>query len=196
MNRHSLIFFCIIALTGLCSCEWDARFDYNITLKHPVQQLAEEAAKQEPSLETLLLDWGYPKEQIANPITAMSFQPDGEVRLTWIAKHTNKHIQIVWYQNEDAHPLLLTDNIMHIPTILQTKNDPFGLRINVLNEPPYSVDLDSGQNSGEQRVKVFTAMRDGIENDSSYILCWEVDNDNDFNDVIMRLEEVEVMLDK
>lgn len=186
----------MIGLTLFCSCDEVKIFDLDITLKHPVQQLAEEAAMQEPSLETLLLKWGYSKEQINKPHSVSSYQPHGEVRLIWIAKHTNKHIQIVWYQKDETHPLLLTDNIMHIPSILQTKEEPLGLRIHVLDEMPYSVDLDAQQNNGEERVKVYPDLQDGKEGSFAFILCWEVDGDRDYNDVILRIENVEIVPQK
>jgi hypothetical protein len=154
-----------------------------------METLMEEVAKQEPPLEKILMDWNYTPEQIGNPLLVQSFKPKGDVVLTWLDKHTPKPVQIGWQQGDQVHPLLMTDSIMNIPTPLMTSDEDLGLFVIVKEEVETKFQLDDQI----QNTRVYPLLNKGEVVDSSYIICWEVDGDGDFNDVIMRLVGVDVI---
>lgn len=170
----------------MCSCEMD--LISNVSIKHPVQAMMEEAAKKEPTLDRILLDWDYTKEDIENPLLVKAFTPKGDVVLTWMEKLTAKQVQIGWEQGEQLYPLLMTDAILHIPTPLQTGDEPLGLFVIVKDEVETTFRLDDEK----QSTRVYPLMKDGAVVEGSYIICWDVDGDDDFNDVVMQLEGVDV----
>lgn len=171
------------------ACDWDMSFSSTFTVKHPVQTLLEEAAKQEPSLEDILVEWQYSKQQIEHPLLVNAFQPNGDVLLTWIAKYTPKQLQIGWEQRNQLHPLLMTDSIMNIPTPLNTSDEPIGLFVMVKDEKDLTYQMDDK----ESCTRVYPLIKKGEIVESSFLICWEVDGDNDFNDVIMQLDGVDAI---
>lgn len=174
----------------LCLCACELEWNTNVSLKHPVQTLLEESAKQEPSLSVLLKRWGYTQEQIETPLSVKLFQPKGDVTLTWIAKHTSALVQIGWGQGGEVHSLLMTENIMKIPSPLKTTDAPVGLFVTVKDEQDTVFTLDEQKN-----VRVYPSIDQGENIESSFLICWEVDGDEDFNDVIIQLVGVEAVLE-
>ncbi len=195
MSVRHVVLLTLLFCWIVASCQWDAGMD--ISIRHPIQQLAEEAAKQEPTLEKILQDWGYPQDVIENPLDAKAFQPVGDVQLTWIAKHTDKQIQIGWIQDGQEHLLLMTDNIIQIPTPLDVSNRPLGFFIKTLGEESHTFYLDPAQNNGMRHVKIFPQYVDGNRQKNVRLLFWEDEkipnNKSDYQDIILRISGVKTI---
>jgi len=150
---------------------------------------------REITLDEMMAELGYSQEMIDNPLDVELFKPAGQTMLTWTQKNSSATVTLGWYQGNEDHDLLQTDALIGIPSVLNAKGNPFGLYIIIsYGGQDYIWYSETKHNQGEDHVKVYPLLEDGEIVENSYLLCWEDMPlgmmDDDFQDVIMKLEKV------
>ncbi len=140
----------------------------------------------EPTLKEVVKKAGV---QMLTPVKVPLFVKTGKPTIQIMQKNSGAQFDCGWYQKQKQHRIFRSVNGPMAKKTIRPGAEPFGIYIKVLYGKNYQWFTDEKKNNGEQHTRVYP-----LKKPNAYLLAWEDmpigTMDDDFQDIIVRLENV------
>lgn len=158
----------------------------------PYVSYAGVAAMQNDSLPTVLSDLGM--DSSIEPIQSAKFKAVKKPSFTVLYRESSADQTLGWYEGDSYTEIQDVVGTTEKPKPFADEGKEFCLYLDVFFGQNYQWSTDASKNTDGPHVKIYPMQEDGETVKNSYLIAWEDwGRDKDYNDMVLRLDGVELI---